>query len=107
MSTRIGRQTSRQAEARPPTPLSQEKQDACTRARSALDTIERLVPQERQRASQKRKRALLGAYKTLSWQCPILGIGIQPFHEYSPEKLLKIAAIFKQQLEQRYPQQSQ
>jgi hypothetical protein len=86
-----------------PSPLLTQAQiQAITQARTAIGTIERLVPQERNHRSQQHRRALLSAYTELSWQCSPLGIGIAPFYEYDPEKLLTIAARFKDQLEQRY-----
>jgi hypothetical protein len=85
-------------------PLSPEKLRACAQARTAIATIGRLVPLEGISGSQRRQRALMSAYNTLSKQSGHLGIGIAPLHSYDPERILTIAAAFKQQLEQRYPQ---
>jgi hypothetical protein len=88
---------------RAPISLSPEKQQALSRARASIAKIEQLVPQERERRSQKREQSLLSAYNTLSKQSSPLGIGIRPFYGYEPEMILKIATQFKQQIEQRYP----
>lgn len=90
--------------SRKQSPLTQEqrKAQALTNARTAIATIEQLVPQERIRRSQQRQRTLMSAYNKLSWQCSPLGIGIAPLYDYDPEVLLTIAARFKARIEQRY-----
>lgn len=90
----------------PSPPLTQEQSLALTLAQAAIETIERVVPQEQGGRSQQRQRTLLGAYDTLSRQSSHLGIGIAPFYNYDMEKLLSIAAQFKRQIEQRYAQRS-
>ena len=81
---------------------AQAQQQAGARAWEAIKTIERLVPQEQKRSSQKRRQTLLRAYQTLSRQSPVLGIGIAALgNNPTLEKLLSGAQHFKQQVEQR------
>jgi hypothetical protein len=81
--------------------LTKAKRHSIERLQQAIATIEEIVPQERRRSSQQRRKWLENAHEIFRVHCPKLALTAPSLsHFYNPEQFLENARTVADQLQQ-------